>query len=47
MVVDQTFEGGAWLSGRKRLNLGSFQFFKEVLNIKTMLKRTFTSWQMP
>jgi hypothetical protein len=38
MVVDQTFERGAWLSGKKRLNLGGFQLLKEVLDIKTMLK---------
>jgi hypothetical protein len=38
MVVDQTFEGGAWLSGRKRPNLGGLQLLKKVLNIKTMLK---------
>jgi hypothetical protein len=30
MVVDQTFEGGAWFRGKKGL--------KEVLNINTMLK---------
>jgi hypothetical protein len=35
MVVDQTFEGGAWFNGRKGQNMGGPQFLKEVLDIKT------------
>jgi len=38
MVVDQTFERGAWLGGKKRPNLRSFQLLKEIYDIKTMLK---------
>jgi hypothetical protein len=38
MVVDQAFEGGAWLGGKKVQTLGGLQLLKEVLNIKTMLK---------
>jgi hypothetical protein len=38
MVADQAFEGGAWLGGKKRPNLRSFQLLKKVLDIKTMLK---------
>jgi hypothetical protein len=36
MAIDQTFEGGAWLGGRKRPNLGGLQLLQEVLDIKTM-----------
>jgi hypothetical protein len=38
MVIDQTFEGGAWLDGRKRPNLGGLQLLQGVLDIKTMPK---------
>jgi len=38
MVIDQAFEGGAWLGGKKRPNLGGLQLLKEVFDIKTMLK---------
>jgi hypothetical protein len=38
MVVDQTFEGGPWPSGKKSPNLRDLQLLKEVLAIKTMLK---------
>jgi hypothetical protein len=38
MVVNQAFEGGAWLGGKKRPNIGSLQLLKEVLDIKSMLK---------
>ncbi len=33
IVVDQAFEGGAWLGGKKRLNLESLQLLKKVLDI--------------
>jgi hypothetical protein len=38
MVVDKTFERGAWLSGNKRPNMGGLQLLKEVLDVNTMLK---------
>jgi hypothetical protein len=38
MVVDQTFEGGAWLGGKKRSNLGGLRLLKEIINVKIMLK---------
>jgi hypothetical protein len=37
MVIDQTFEEGAWFGGKKKSNLGGFQLL-QVLNIKTTLK---------